>query len=94
MQLKAIGIEKFKATQGPAEIDIKPITLLFGPNSAGKSTIIQFHHYAPEIIERENVDPDQTAIGGALDLGGFQQLVHDHNLDKPIQLLLQARGRV
>lgn len=86
MQLKTIRIENFKAIQGPAAIDIKPITLLFGPNSAGKSTIIQALHYAREIIERENIDPDQTAIGGALDLGGFQQLVHGHNLDKPIRL--------
>jgi hypothetical protein len=86
MQLKTVRIENFKAIQGPAEIDIKPITLLFGPNSAGKSTIIQALHYAREVIERGNVDPDQTAIGGAMDLGGFQQLVHGHDLDKPIKL--------
>ena len=41
-------------------IELKPITLLFGPNSAGKSTILQALHYVREILERGNIDPDVT----------------------------------
>ena len=48
------------------------MTLLFGPNSAGKSTILQALHYLREILERGNIDPDVTIAGGLIDLGGFR----------------------
>jgi len=77
MGITAITIENFKGFKDPVRIELKPITLLFGPNSAGKSTIIQALHYAREIFERGNLDPDRTISGGdAINLGGFQNLVH------------------
>ena len=42
------------------------ITLLFGPNSVGKSTILQALHYLREILERSNLDPDVTIAGGLI----------------------------
>ena len=69
-------------------IELKPITLLFGPNSAGKSTILQALHYVREILERGNIDPDVTIAGGLIDLGGFATLVHNHELDRLVRLKL------
>jgi hypothetical protein len=86
MRLSRIEIENFKGIGGAQVIDLKPITLLFGPNSAGKSTILQSLHYMREILERRNVDPDQTIAGGLIDLGGFATLVHGHDLNRAIKL--------
>lgn len=87
MIIKAITIENFKGIREPVRVEFKPITLLFGPNSAGKSTIVQALHYAHEIFERNNPDPGKTIVGGeAVDLGGFQSMVYDHDLSKPISL--------
>ena len=86
MRLSQIEIENFKGI-GPRQIiELKPITLLFGPNSAGKSTILQALHYVREILERQNIDPDLTIAGGLIDLGGFATLVHNHELDRPVRL--------
>lgn len=41
-QLKKIYIENFQAIEEYQEIDISPITILAGPNSAGKSAILDF----------------------------------------------------
>ena len=80
MGITAITIENFKGIREPVRVELKPITLLFGPNSAGKSTIIQALHYAREIFERQNLNPDRTLLGGgAIDLGGFESLVHKHD---------------
>jgi AAA15 family ATPase/GTPase len=51
MRLSRIEIENFKGIGTAQIIDLKPITLLFGPNSAGKSTILQSLHYLREIRE-------------------------------------------
>ena len=45
MRLSRIEIENFKGIGARQVIDLKPITLLFGANSAGKSTILQALHY-------------------------------------------------
>lgn len=87
MIIKAITLENFKGIRDQVRIELKPITLLFGPNSAGKSTILQALHYAHEILERENIDPDRTLHGGqAVELGGFISLVHAHDKDLEIKL--------
>lgn len=88
MRLKRIEIENFKGISARQSIDLKPITLLFGPNSAGKSTILQALHYVREILERNNPDPDQTIAGGLIDLGGFKALVHNHEFHRPITIKL------
>jgi len=85
--LTKISIENFKAIGDRVEIPIRPLTLLFGANSAGKSTILQALHYAREIIERQNLDPDKTISGGDfIDLGGFKNFAHNHNINKEVKI--------
>jgi AAA15 family ATPase/GTPase len=63
MRLIRIEIENFKGIGERQIVEMRPITLLFGPNSAGKSTILQALHYLREVLERGNVDPDVTIAG-------------------------------
>jgi hypothetical protein len=85
--ITAITLQNFKGIGEAVRIPLRPITLMFGANSSGKSTIIQAIHYAREILERNNVNPDKTLTGGAsIDLGGFRSLVHNHNTEIPITL--------
>jgi len=87
MIIKSLTIENFKAIREAVKIDFKPITLLFGPNSSGKSTIIHALHYAWEVIGRHNLDPNYTAYGGdSVDLGGFENLVHGHDKKRSIYM--------
>lgn len=92
MRLSRIEIENFKGIAAAQVIDLKPITLLFGPNSVGKSTILQSLHYLREILERRYADPDQTIAGGLIDLGGFATLVHGHDLGRTIVIKVVIEG--
>ncbi|MBI4026277.1 MAG: AAA family ATPase [Verrucomicrobia bacterium] len=87
--ITSITIENFKGIGASVTIPLRPITLLFGANSAGKSTILQALHYARELLERNNANPDQTLLGGeAIELGGFRNLVHRHDLERTIKIRL------
>ncbi|HBE68627.1 MAG TPA: hypothetical protein DDW52_10820, partial [Planctomycetaceae bacterium] len=85
--ITGITIENFKGIGERVEIPIRPITLLFGANSAGKSTILHALHFAREVFERHNLNADQTVSGGKyIDLGGFNNFVHGHNIEQAIVL--------
>ena len=85
--ITAIEIENFKGIGAPVRIDLRPITLLFGRNSAGKSTILQALCYAHEVLSHRNVDAHRTELGGEhIDLGGFRRFVHRRDLDLAVQL--------
>ncbi len=90
MQITAITIENFKGISEPIRVELKPITLLFGANSVGKSTIVQALHYVREILERNNVDADRClGADESLDLGGFRNLVHNHDLNSNIRIRVE-----
>jgi hypothetical protein len=85
--ITAITIENFKGIGARVTVPLRPITLLFGANSAGKSTIIQAIHYARELLLRKNADADIPLAGGnAIDLGGFRNMVHRHDLSRTIRI--------
>ena len=85
--ITAIEIENFKGIGRPVRIDLRPITLLFGRNSAGKSTVLHALCYAHEILSHRNVDARTTELGGdQVDLGGFRRFVHGHDSTRPLRL--------
>ena len=87
MAITRITIENFKGIADRVEVDLKPITVLFGANSAGKSTLLQAMLYLRELLERRNADADRLqASGSSIDLGGFYQLVHGHDLDREVKI--------
>ncbi len=85
--LISLELENFKGIATRQRIDFAPLTLLFGANSAGKSTILQALLYLHEILERGSADVDRTELGGnVLELGGFARLVHQHDTSRSIKL--------
>ena len=75
--ITSISIENFKGIGERITIPLRPITLLFGKNSAGKSTILHAMLLVHELLEHLNANPDRTTKGGTdLDLGGYKNFVH------------------
>jgi hypothetical protein len=74
-QLTKWSIRNFKSV-AQAEIPLRPLTVLLGPNSAGKSSLIQsilIFVQAQSAFER----PDLVSLNGALvKLGAFDEVLH------------------
>lgn len=84
-----IAIENFKGIRDRLEFELKPITMLFGANSAGKSTVLHALHLAREVFERHNLNPDRTVAGGDyVDLGGFEGFVHGRDRTREVAVEL------
>ena len=89
--ITAVEIENFKGIGRPVRIELRPITLLFGRNSAGKSTVLHALCYAHELLSHGNVDAGMTDLGGdQIDLGGFRNFVHAHDRDRTVRLRFEC----
>ena len=87
MLLKALHIANFKAFAIGQRVPLRPITLIYGANSAGKSSILHALALAHHAIETGDLDTQRTRIGGEIiDLGGFRQYVHRRDREKQVEL--------
>ena len=79
--LTAIKIGNFKAFAKSQRIPLRPLTLIYGANSSGKSSIIHSLLFARHAQETGELDIHRTHVGGdSVDLGGFRQFIHRRNV--------------
>jgi predicted ATPase len=90
-QLTGIILENFKAFKNRQVIPIRPLTLIYGPNSAGKSSIthaLAFLQYAFENAGQCN--PQAQCVGWeTFNLDGWNNLVFNHDVDATVKIGLQ-----
>ena len=83
---KHLKIQNFKGWKDTGKIDMAPISLFFGANSSGKSSIGQFLMMLKQTVE----SPDRKAVfypGGknsAVQLGSYQEMVFNRNASHKI----------
>ena len=87
MLLKALHIANFKAFAAAQRLPLRPITLVYGANSAGKSSILHALALVHHAIETGDLDTQRTRIGGeTIDLGGFRQYIHRRERERRVEL--------
>lgn len=75
--LRQVGLGNFKTFAELQSVPIRPLTLIFGANSSGKSSFIHGLLLARHAIDTNDLDVSRTEIGGdSVDLGGFRQYIH------------------
>lgn len=81
--LKAYQLKNFKAFAETPLIPIRPLTLIYGQNSSGKSSILQSLLLLKQTID-ESDDPSTPLVpkGNLVDLGGFREFLHKHLKDE------------
>ena len=90
--LHAIELENFKAFGKRSRIPFAPITLIFGENSAGKSTILQALYLLKQTLESRESDAPllPRTENGIVDLGSFQEMLFDHDLEQMLSIRVEA----
>ena len=90
--LHALELENFKAFGKRARIPFAPITLIFGENSAGKSTILQALYLLKQTLENRGSDALllPRTENGIVDLGSFQEMLFDHDLKRTLSIRVET----
>lgn len=88
MRITKISLTNFRSFKDRQEIDIAPVTLLFGPNSVGKSSVLMALAYVQQILEKGHCDPQKLDALGDKSIGGFRSLVNGGDLNRPIGIRL------
>lgn len=85
--LKHLRIQNFKGWKDTGTIDLTPITVLFGSNSSGKSSIGQFLVMLKQTVQQADrkavlmLSGEQTSV----DLGTPSDVFYNHNLENAIR---------
>jgi len=81
--LREYQLTNFKAFAGPEKLPIRPITLIYGPNSSGKSSVLQSLLLLKQTLQ-EAEDPDTVLLpkGNLVNLGSYREFVHRHDVSQ------------
>lgn len=96
MRITEIALTNFRSFQATQSIALAPVTLLFGPNSVGKSSVLMALFYIQQILEKGQCDPQRIDALGEKHIGGFKSLVNGRDLARHIviKLTLDKSGSI
>jgi len=88
--LTTLHLGNFKAFDDTQSVPVRPLTLVYGPNSAGKSSLIHGLILARQAAETGDLDVHRASVGGdSVDLGGFRQYVHRRDTSRHVEWAME-----
>lgn len=88
----AFGLENFMGFEDTGWIDLKPITLLFGRNSTGKSALIRALLLLRQSVDSDgNINPLIFADENGTDVGTFWDFVRDHDETREVVFYFKVK---
>jgi energy-coupling factor transporter ATP-binding protein EcfA2 len=97
--IRRLKIDNLKSLGGHHDVELAPITLVYGPNSAGKSSLLQSLAVLKQTLEprvaRVDIERQPLNLGGELvDLGSFGAAIHRHDLTAHLGFGVEFTGDV
>lgn len=85
-----LRMENFKPFGASQDIPLAPITCVFGPNSVGKSSLLEALLMLSQTMDRPGVEPPVSFRGPFVNVGDYRSAVHRHDVALPLVLGLFA----
>lgn len=85
--LKKLRIQNFKIWEDTGEIELAPLTLLFGTNSSGKSSIGQFLMMLKQTVNSydKTIVFNLGSVNDSVQLGSFKEMISHHDVSKNLE---------
>ncbi|HEY9082682.1 MAG TPA: AAA family ATPase [Vicingaceae bacterium] len=84
--INKISLENFKGFKDLKNIKLKPITILAGTNSCGKSSILQSILLLKQTLESKTLNQTLLLNGRFVHLGNFENIIYGKDSSKSIKL--------
>ena len=97
MMITELSVQNFKSWKDTGKLQITPLTGFFGANSSGKTSILQTLLMLKQTVERP---PDWNGVidfgddGSFVNLGSFDDLIHQHILNGIYHSKFLSRGNL
>lgn len=82
--LEKISLENFKGFKTLENLKMKPITILCGTNSCGKSSILQSILLLKQTLESKNINQTLLLNGRFVKLGYFQDIIFEKDIENNV----------
>ena len=96
--ITAIEIENFRGFGKRQRIELAPITLIYGANSAGKTALLHALLFLHEVFVERNASPDRSILGGRfVNFGNYRELVFGGDANRQIKIRIEitkARAKI
>ncbi|WP_157006497.1 AAA family ATPase [Agromyces laixinhei] len=80
--LTQLAVSNMKALKGDHVVPLAPLTLVFGPNAAGKSSIIQSLHLLAQSVRADTFTPR----GPFVDVQDFASVISGHDTSRELRI--------
>lgn len=91
--ITSMWLENFKSWQSTGAVRLAPLTGLFGTNSSGKTSLLQYLLMLKQTAESpdRNLVLDLGDARGRVELGTYRDVVHRHDVDRELAWQLNWR---
>jgi len=89
MGLKKIRWKNYKCFNDTELLDIRPITVLIGPNSSGKTSFVQPLLMLKQTVDSRDIASPLVVNGTYVQLSSFESFVYNHDIDKELGVELE-----
>ena len=91
--LTNIRLRNMKALEDTGDLTIKPLTMLIGPNSAGKSTVLQSLLMIKQTVDSRDLRNPLTINGPWVEMGSFRDIIRARDTDSTLGVDLSFASR-
>lgn len=84
--LRAIKLTNFRAIAESGTLPLRPLTVILGPNSSGKSSILRAISLARQTVAARDESVPLVLSGPYTDLGSYHDVIYRHSLKRTLGL--------
>lgn len=87
--LTKLRIKNFKCLQDTGDLEIRPLTLLVGPNSSGKSSLLQMLLMLRQTVDSTDIDNPLAANNGWVQMGAYPEFIYKGDPKRDLEVILE-----
>lgn len=87
-----LRIKNFKCLQDTGDLDIRPLTILVGPNSSGKSSLLQMLLMLRQTVDSTDISNPLATNDGWVQMGAYPEFIYRREYRRELEVNFELIG--